>query len=414
MSLVLRLSLLPLLIAGCAAQSLVVEDSDWQTVPAAQREEVERRHEANLAAARAEITTASASLAALQRSQSKPAAAAPAAPTAPPAPTTPTPADPGENEEAAASREHEQARANAVAQIEEAKAAWQRADLTWQRLRVDAAHARLAAVVQERELVRAQLVDRNLVGTDRYDVAPLRGQFSRAQQRWHSAVNAAKQAREVLVQASATLTSAKEAYAQIMRGGPLPSQIDGSQPSPPAAPAPGKNDHAQPGRPINGKPALEGPRDSAAAASAKPAAPASKPAAPASKPAAPAIKPAASAKPASKPAAPAIKPAAPAIKPAASAKPAAPAIKPAASAKPAAPAIKPAASAKPAAPAIKPADSAKPAAPAIKPAASAKPAAPAIKPAASAKPAAPAIKPAVRPTAPASPAGSSTSARQPI
>jgi hypothetical protein len=215
MSLGLRFALLPLLIAGCASQALVVPDSDWQTVPAAQRTSIDHQHEADLAAARTELTAASASLAELRRSPPPPAAS-----TAPkPAPTAPKPAA-GGDEWATALRAHERAKVEAIAQIEANKAAWQRADLTWRQLRVDAAKARIEMIVSERELIRAQAIDHNMVGNDTYNVAPLRGQFSKAQQRWHNVANAAKEAHEVFMRASATLSTNKDAYAQLLRNGP--------------------------------------------------------------------------------------------------------------------------------------------------------------------------------------------------
>lgn len=214
----LRLSLLPLLIAGCASELLVVPDSDWQTVPAPQRQAVDRQHEADVAAARAEIATASASLAELKRSQPAPSAAPPAP--QPPAPSASNPAATGEDQTALRDRA---ARVRAIADIEAAKAAWQRADRTWRQLRIDAANEHLAMLVYQRELVRAQTIDRSMVGTDTYNIAPLRGQFSRAQQRWHAAATKAQQARDALTQASTALASAKEAYATLMRGGPPPA-----------------------------------------------------------------------------------------------------------------------------------------------------------------------------------------------
>ena len=80
----------------------------------------------------------------------------------------------------------------------------------------------------QRELARAQAVDHNLPGNDHYDVAPLRGQFSHAQQHWHSVASAAAQAHTAFEQASANLASAKETYAQLIRGGPLPPAMQAS------------------------------------------------------------------------------------------------------------------------------------------------------------------------------------------
>jgi len=214
----LCLSLLPLLIAGCAGEALVVSDSDWRQVPAAERDAVERQLAADLASARAELAAATASLAELKHAQSTPAAT----PAAPHAPSGATPAANGE-EPATAPHAQDPATLHAKAQVEAAKATWQHADLTWRQLRVDAANALLATMGSQRELARAQAVDRNLPGNDHYDVAPLRGQYSHAQQHWHSVASAAAQARTAFEQASATLASAKETYAQLIRGGPPPS-----------------------------------------------------------------------------------------------------------------------------------------------------------------------------------------------
>jgi len=221
MSLVLRLSLLTLLIAGCASQLVTVPESDWQQVPATQRDAVDRQLAADHATARAEITAATASLDAMQRSQPPPVAASRTA-TAPRTPTAPTPAA-GGDEWAKTMHAQEQARAEATAKVEAAKAAWQRADLTWRKLRLDAANARIEVLVCERELVRAQTIDRSLPGTDTYNVAPLRGQFSQVQKRWYGVASNARQARAAFEQASANLSAAKEAYADLMRGGPRPS-----------------------------------------------------------------------------------------------------------------------------------------------------------------------------------------------
>jgi hypothetical protein len=214
----LCLSLLPLLVAGCAGEALVVSDSDWQKVPATERDAVERQLAADLASARAELAAATASLAELSRAQSTPAAT----PAASHAPTGAKPAANGE-EPATAPHVQDQATLHAKAQVEAAKATWQHADLTWRQLRVDAANARLATMGYQRELARAQAVDHNLPGDDHYDVAPVRGQFSHAQQHWHSVDSAAAQARTAFEQASANLASAKEIYAQLIRGGPPPA-----------------------------------------------------------------------------------------------------------------------------------------------------------------------------------------------
>ena len=60
----LCLSLLPLLVAGCAGEALVVSDSDWRQVPAAERDAVDRQLAADLASARAELPAATSRLSA--------------------------------------------------------------------------------------------------------------------------------------------------------------------------------------------------------------------------------------------------------------------------------------------------------------------------------------------------------------
>ncbi|HEU4731426.1 MAG TPA: hypothetical protein VFT22_26210, partial [Kofleriaceae bacterium] len=211
-----RCFLLPLLIAGCAAERLVVPDSDWNTVPAPQRAAVDRQMAADLAAAQAEITAASASLAELQRAPAQTGGRAASGP----ASTAAVPVD-SDQEWANALRSHEHARGDAFARVEAAKTAWQRADLSWRQLRLAAARERLDVLAAQRELVRAQTIDHSLPGTDHYEVAPLRGQFSQAQQRWYAVERKAQEARTALEKASASLASAKEAYAQLMRNGPV-------------------------------------------------------------------------------------------------------------------------------------------------------------------------------------------------
>ena len=206
----LRLWLL-LLIAGCAEQALVVPESDWQTVPAAQRAAIDRQYEADLAAARAELTAATASLAALPRAQ-------PAPPQAAPRPAAPRPAS--DDPWATAMRDHEQSRIDARGRVETAIAAVQRTDAVWRQLRVDTARARLDMLVAQREVTRAQAINRNLPGDDTYETAPVRGQFSRVQQRWYAVASRARTARDAFEHATTDLASAKEAYAQIMRNGP--------------------------------------------------------------------------------------------------------------------------------------------------------------------------------------------------
>jgi hypothetical protein len=207
----LRLWLLPLLIAACAHQQLVVPESDWEKVPAPQRAAIDRKHEADLASAHAELKAATTGLAEAQR---------------PPAPASggtramakPDPdADPYEM----AIYDHDQSRASARTRVQDALTAWQRLRLTWRQRQLDAATARVDMLVSDRELTRARAIDRTLLGDEHYDSAPLQGQFSAAQRRWYAAATAARVARVELERASTTLASAKEAYAQLMRNGPV-------------------------------------------------------------------------------------------------------------------------------------------------------------------------------------------------
>src|SRR5512140_3016190 len=111
----LCLSLLPLWVAGCAGEALVVSDSDWRQVPAAERDAVERQLATDLASARAELAAATASLAELKHAQSTPAAT----PAAPHAPSGAKPAANGE-EPATAPHAQDQATLHAKAQVEAA------------------------------------------------------------------------------------------------------------------------------------------------------------------------------------------------------------------------------------------------------------------------------------------------------
>ena len=226
MMLGLRLSLLPLLIAGCASQLMVVPDSDWHTVPATQRATMDREHEAEMAAARDELAAASASLAELRRAPAAAPAPRPAVRSA--APDLDDPALIAELQR------HDQAAAAALTRVEAAQLARQRADLAWREAREKLAGLRIDMLVQGRELHRGQAIDHNLPGTDHYeDVAPLRGQFSRAQQRWYAASTTARRAHGELERTSAALTTAKELYAQLMRGGPLEAQASVDEDAPP-------------------------------------------------------------------------------------------------------------------------------------------------------------------------------------
>ena len=194
-------------ITGCAEQALVVPASDWTIVPAERRAAIDKQHDADLAAARADLAAASASLAAL-----------PSPTVGPPAPPRPAAVD-------AEDRGREQTRLTALGRIRAAEAELLRRDRERHTLRVEAARARIAMIESQRELVRAQAVNRALPGDETYDSAPLRGQFSRAQQRWYALSARARAAHDAFNRAGSDLAATKEAYAQVMRNGAPPPLV---------------------------------------------------------------------------------------------------------------------------------------------------------------------------------------------
>lgn len=205
----LRVHVLLLCLVGCATERLVVPEADWQTVPAPQRTKLDQQHAASLAAARAELAAATIALGEAQRVKVA---------------TPPPPARAAATGDAwgAAVRDHEQARGAAFTRVGTAAADWRRANLAWSQVRLDTARARLEMVVCEREIDRARAIDRSLVVGESYDTAPVRGQFSQAQVRWYKLNEQARAAHLAVERCAASLASAKEAYAQVMRGGPDP------------------------------------------------------------------------------------------------------------------------------------------------------------------------------------------------
>lgn len=204
--------LVVMLVAGCAADSLIVADSDWQTVPAPQRAKLDRASKAEIDDARAEAKLAAKTLAEVEH-----------APPEPPAGSKLAAAAPVGSDNAAWSTElaaHDRARRDALAKIDAAQAAKRRAELVWHQRWVEAANDRLEMALAQRELSRGQAVDRNLLGDDTYETAPLRGQFSKAQVRWYNAAGATAQARDVYERAARDLTEAKDAYAELMKNAP--------------------------------------------------------------------------------------------------------------------------------------------------------------------------------------------------
>lgn len=205
-----RLTLLALMLAGCSAGFQTVPVDQWRTVPVAQRDAIDRTADATAIAADSELKSATA---AVQAARSAVRASVPHHASADPAIA--------DHDWALAVHDHEQSKRAMEVEVERAKAAWQRADLTWKVQRLDSATAHLEVVRCEREYDRARAVDHQLLGDDVYeDVAMFRGQLARAQERWFALTSGAAHARGALEDASAKVASVKEAYAQLMRSGP--------------------------------------------------------------------------------------------------------------------------------------------------------------------------------------------------
>jgi len=183
-------------VAGCATTAIeTVPESDWQTVPGAERAMLDNAHATELAKAQAELRVAIA----LADHARAAVAAQPAR----------------HKLDASADDAHE--RADALARIDAAAAARARVDLVWRERRVDVAREQIALLATQRELDRAHAVDRYLVGDD-YPVALYRGQLAQAQVRWYAATERADAAHADLERAMADVSSAKEAFAQLVRG----------------------------------------------------------------------------------------------------------------------------------------------------------------------------------------------------
>ncbi|HET9621870.1 MAG TPA: hypothetical protein VFP84_10905 [Kofleriaceae bacterium] len=210
-------------------------DSDWATVPAAMRTKVDRSSTADLTSARNEAAAARASLAELQHAP--PGAGKPAATGAPVFVKPPTTDDAAWATEVAS---HDRARVAALSKIDTLNAAWRHADLVWRQAWVEEANDRVEMVICERELTRAQTIDRTLTEGDDYETAPLRGQFSKAQVRWYKAATAAEAARRELERSAAALSTAKEAYARLMRNGPGDAMLSAELTAPDDRPPPAK------------------------------------------------------------------------------------------------------------------------------------------------------------------------------
>jgi len=182
-------------VAGCATAGLeTVPDSDWQTVPAAERVMMDNAQATEVAKAQAELRIATA-----LRDRARAAVAS----------------QPRHKLDAAGDDARE--RADALARVETAAAGRARAELAWRERRIDVAREQLALLATQRELDRARAIDHHMEGDD-YPVALYRGQLAQAQVSWYAATERADAAHADLERAMADVSSAKEAFAQLVRG----------------------------------------------------------------------------------------------------------------------------------------------------------------------------------------------------
>ena len=183
-------------VAGCATGGIeMVPDSDWQTVPVAERAMLDNANATELAKAQADLRI---SIALAERARTAVAAQ-----------------PPRHKLDASGDAAHE--RADALARVDSAAAARARAELVWRERRIEVAREQVALLATQRELDRAHAVDRNMTGDD-YPVALYRGQLAQAQVRWYAATERADAAHADLERAMADVSSAKEAFAQLVRG----------------------------------------------------------------------------------------------------------------------------------------------------------------------------------------------------
>lgn len=204
----MRLAPLVLLLVGCAHSFIRVPDSQWNTVPVAERTTMDHEHAALREQLDREHAAAVNDLAAARTS---PTWAMPAAREASAAPG---------DEWAAVIQQFEQRKHAAMIEVANASTEWQRARLAFYKSRVELAASKLAVLRCAYEVERAHAVDHHLLGSDTYDSAPYRAQLADTQQRWYAADLRVKNARDALTTATAKLTRKKAVYAQLVRVGP--------------------------------------------------------------------------------------------------------------------------------------------------------------------------------------------------
>jgi hypothetical protein len=237
-----RWSLLLLLIAaaGCAPKAGMrrVDRATWQSVPDAQRAEVDRAHQPELTRAvdehrRAAIAAEEAE--GLLATQPAPApvtavAALPAPIAGPaegqnPGPTLDEASMRAEATWREASRDHEAALAKARREVDVRKRAWQESNARFRVATARAAELRVAMLDASYELARAQLVSDRARGDQPYEVSGYRGQFARLERAWSDARDQASLAHKLHDQRLSALTAAKAEYAELRRESPPAPKI---------------------------------------------------------------------------------------------------------------------------------------------------------------------------------------------
>lgn len=190
---------------GCAQSFVMVPDSEWRTVPAAERAQMERDHATEVARADAERDAASLELEHVRADQ--------------PARVVPPPAVAVAGVDADVVR-FERDRREAMTRVATATADWQEARVAYHEARVELTGANVEVLRCSYEVKRAKAVDHHRLGFDTYDSGQFRGQLSQTQERWYRAVTRMNAARQALTQATATLAASKDAYAAVVRAVP--------------------------------------------------------------------------------------------------------------------------------------------------------------------------------------------------
>lgn len=189
---------------GCAGPGVqTVSQARWQTVPATERDGIDRPHADDLAKAQTDVAAAEKELAAARQ---------------PAAPKTSRATDP--------------AYAGAFATVERERSTWQRANVAWREQRLAAARAHVTVITCDRELARAEAIDFRAGDDDGLDTTPYHAQLNNARDAWFRAQDQVARTRRTLDQAGESLANAKEAYAALVRAEPVASADGATTPMP--------------------------------------------------------------------------------------------------------------------------------------------------------------------------------------